>query len=61
MDDPVRLPSSGTIVDRNTIEKHLHSDPIDPFNRSKLTKEMLIPLPELKRDIEEYKRSKENK
>jgi len=58
MEDPVKLPSSGTIVDRTCIETHLQSDPMDPFNRSKLTKDMLIPLPELKQRIEEYKLKK---
>jgi ubiquitin conjugation factor E4 B len=61
MEDPVQLPSSQQVVDRNTIEKHLHSDPTDPFNRSKLTKDMLIPLPELRMEIEEYKKSKQKK
>jgi len=37
------------------IETHLLSDPTDPFNRSKLNKEMLIECPELKAKIEEYK------
>ena len=43
MSDPVLLPSSKMIVDRVTIMKHLLSDETDPFNRSKLTKDMLIP------------------
>ena len=59
MENPVKLPSSQQIVDRNTIETHLHSDPTDPFNRSKLTKDMLIPLLDLKQEIEEYKKSKQ--
>jgi ubiquitin conjugation factor E4 B len=61
MEDPVKLPSSNIIVDRNTIDKHLLSDPTDPFNRSKLSKEMLIPCDELKSKINEYKKAKENK
>ena len=43
MKDPVLLPSSKIVVDRVTIIKHLLSDETDPFNRSKLTKDMLIP------------------
>jgi hypothetical protein len=43
MKDPVLLPSSNMILDRVTIMKHLLSDETDPFNRSKLTKDMLIP------------------
>jgi len=58
MDDPVLLPSSKMIVDRNTIETHLLSDPTDPFNRSKLTNDMLIPQADLKIKIFEYKNSK---
>jgi ubiquitin conjugation factor E4 B len=65
MTDPVELPKSHVIVDRKTIETHLLSDPTDPFNRSPLTKEMLIPCPELKAKIQEYinkkKKEKSNK
>jgi ubiquitin conjugation factor E4 B len=62
MTDPVKLPKSNVIVDRKTIETHLLSDPTDPFNRSPLTKEMLIPCPELKAKIDEYiKKKKEEK
>jgi len=43
MTDPVVLPTSGNIVDRSTIETHLLSDTIDPFNRKPLTKEMIQP------------------
>lgn len=60
MDDPVRLPSSNNVLDRNTIEKHLLSDPTDPFNRTKLTKEMLIPCDDLREKIEDYKKRKMN-
>ena len=54
MTDPVKLPKSQVILDRKTIETHLLSDQTDPFNRSPLTKEMLIPCPELKAKIQEY-------
>ena len=54
MTDPVKLPKSNVIVDRKTIETHLLSDQTDPFNRSPLTKDMLIPCPELKKKIEAY-------
>ena len=43
MKDPVKLPDSNMILDRVTINKSLLADPIDPFNRKPLTKEMLIP------------------
>ena len=42
MKDPVKLPS-GTTIDRDTIVQHLLSDETDPFNRSKLTVDMLVP------------------
>ena len=64
MTDPVKLPQSNVILDRKTIETHLLSDPTDPFNRSPLTKEMLIPCPELKARIQEYinkKKEEKNK
>ena len=58
MTDPVKLPKSQVIVDRKTIETHLLSDQTDPFNRSPLTKDMLIPCPELKAKIDEYIKKK---
>lgn len=54
MKDPVILPSSKTTVDRSTIQRHLLSDQTDPFNRSLLTPDMLIPNTELKAQIESY-------
>lgn len=58
MVDPVKLPSSGTIVDRSTILTHLANSNTDPFNRSPLTAAALIPLPELKAKIENWMKSK---
>jgi ubiquitin conjugation factor E4 B len=58
MTDPVKLPKSNVIVDRTTIEKHLLSDPTDPFNRTPLNKDMLIPCTELKAQIDEYIKKK---
>lgn len=56
MEEPVILPSSGQIVDRSSIVRHLLSDSTgiycytygiligaDPFNRSKLTIDMVKP------------------
>jgi len=43
MEDPVILPTSGQTVDRATITRHLLSDSTDPFNRQKLTSDMLKP------------------
>ena len=55
MDDPVRLPTSGHIVDRSVILQHLLNDKHDPFSRQPLTEEMLEPQPELKAKIEAWK------
>ncbi|KAF5207571.1 Ubiquitin conjugation factor e4 [Thalictrum thalictroides] len=57
MKDPVTLPSSKITIDRPVIQRHLLSDSSDPFNRSHLTQEMLIPNDELKARIEEFVRS----
>ncbi|KAG6550550.1 hypothetical protein Mapa_007919 [Marchantia paleacea] len=54
MRDPVILPSSKTTLDRSTIQRHLLSDQTDPFNRSLLTADMLIPHTELKAKIEAF-------
>merc|ERR1711993_181303 len=43
MEDPVLLPTSGKIMDRKHITRHLLSTPNDPFNRQPLTEEMLKP------------------
>jgi len=58
MEDPVMLPSSNQILDRNTIETILLSEALDPFNRAKLTKEELIECVDLRKKIEEYKLKK---
>ncbi|XP_078436752.1 U-box domain-containing protein [Wolffia australiana] len=54
MKDPVILPSSKVSVDRAVIQRHLLSDSSDPFNRSHLTQDMLIPDTELKGKIVEF-------
>ncbi|KAK9054028.1 hypothetical protein SSX86_025104 [Deinandra increscens subsp. villosa] len=61
MKDPVILPSSRIIVDRPVIQRHLLSDATDPFNRSHLTPDMLIPDTELKQKIEEFVKSQQRK
>ena len=43
MYDPVMLPNSHTILDRSNIERALLEKPVDPFDRTPLTKEQLIP------------------
>lgn len=61
MRDPVILPSSKTTIDLPVIQRHLLSHSSDPFNRSHLTADMLIPNTELKARIEEYIRSHQPK
>ncbi|EFC48330.1 ubiquitin-protein ligase [Naegleria gruberi] len=58
MEDPVLLPVSKIYIDRATIERHLLNDPKDPFNRSPLSVDMLVPAPEFKKQIMEWKASK---
>lgn len=58
MVDPVLLPSSKIIVDRSTIARHLLSDQTDPFNRSPLSMEDLIPEENLKRQIQCFLRER---
>lgn len=41
MKDPVLLTTSGHVVDRDIITRHLLTDQKDPFNRQDLTIEML--------------------
>lgn len=54
MRDPVRLPTSGQVMDRSVIKRHLLTDQNDPFNRKALTEDMLEPATELKAQIEAY-------
>ncbi|KAJ1724604.1 Ubiquitin conjugation factor E4 [Coemansia erecta] len=53
--EPVRLPTSGSVMDLAVIKGQLLSDPRDPFNRAKLTVDMLEPMPELKKEISEWR------
>ncbi|KAI9048700.1 hypothetical protein LZ554_007531 [Drepanopeziza brunnea f. sp. 'monogermtubi'] len=55
MTDPVQLPMSKMILDRSTISSHLLSDPNDPFNRAPLKIEDVIPMPDLKARITEWR------
>ncbi|KAF2491056.1 ubiquitin conjugation factor E4 [Lophium mytilinum] len=58
MEDPVILPTSKVTIDRSTIQSHLLSDPNDPFNRSPLKIEDVIPNEELKAQINAWKTQK---
>ncbi|KZM20704.1 ubiquitin-ubiquitin ligase [Ascochyta rabiei] len=55
MEDPVILPTSKNTVDRSTIQSHLLSDPHDPFNRSPLKIEDVIPNDALRKEILTWK------
>jgi ubiquitin conjugation factor E4 B len=55
MEDPVTLPISKQVVDRSTIQSHLLSDPHDPFNRTPLKIEDVIPNDKLKGEIATWK------
>ncbi|KAH7084790.1 ubiquitin elongating factor core-domain-containing protein [Paraphoma chrysanthemicola] len=55
MEDPVTLPISKQIVDRSTIQSHLLSDPHDPFNRTPLKIEDVIPNDALREEIQNWK------
>ncbi|THD19635.1 Ubiquitin conjugation factor E4 B [Fasciola hepatica] len=61
MEDPVMLPQSQAIVDRSTIMQHLLNQETDPFNRLPLREVELIPLPDLKKRISEWKADREAK
>ncbi|KAK9881497.1 hypothetical protein WA026_016380 [Henosepilachna vigintioctopunctata] len=54
MTDPVILPSSKQVVDRTTIARHLLSDQSDPFNRSPLSMDQIIPHKELADEIKQW-------
>ncbi|CAO1622459.1 unnamed protein product [Parajaminaea phylloscopi] len=54
MRNPVRLPTSGAVVDMSTIKSHLLSDASDPFNRSPLKLEDVKPADELRQEIEAW-------
>ncbi|KAF1849592.1 ubiquitin fusion degradation protein-like protein UfdB [Cucurbitaria berberidis CBS 394.84] len=55
MEDPVTLPISKIVVDRSTIQSHLLSDPHDPFNRTPLTIDDVIPNTQLQEEIQSWK------
>ncbi|CAG2108572.1 unnamed protein product [Medioppia subpectinata] len=55
MEDPVILPTSGHIMDRSIIARHLLNSSTDPFNRQHLTEDMLTPATELKDEIQKWK------
>jgi len=61
MADPVRLPTSGYILDRISITRHLLNDSSDPYTRAPLTIDQVITDVEMKLKIDQYLQSKKNK
>lgn len=61
MVDPVLLPSSGKVMDRATITRHLLNSSTDPFNRQPLNEDMLKSDVELRERITAWKRDKREK
>lgn len=53
MRDPVTLPS-GVDIDRATIKRHLLNGDYDPFNRSPLTMDQVVPNVELKKKVDAW-------
>jgi len=58
MENPVILPTSKISIDLATIKSHLLSDPTDPFNRSPLKIEDVVPDDNLKAEIAAFRRAK---
>lgn len=54
MRNPVRLPTSGNVMDRAVISRILLSDKVDPFNRELLTEDMLVEDVDLKNRIDSF-------
>jgi len=54
MIDPVLLPTSGTIMDRKVIERHIMSNDDDPFCRAPLRVQDLQPQNELREEIHTF-------
>ncbi|KAL9970123.1 hypothetical protein ACROYT_G022450 [Oculina patagonica] len=61
MHDPVILPTSGKIMDRAVITRHLLNSDTDPFNRQPLTTDMLKPATELVTQIKEWLEARKTK
>jgi len=54
MRDPVRLPTNQMVMDRTEISKQLLNKSQCPFTKKPLKAEELIPVPDLKQEIEEW-------
>ncbi|KAI3383698.1 hypothetical protein SNEBB_004941 [Seison nebaliae] len=58
---PVKLPTSGKIMDRSVIVRHLLNVNQDPFNRQELNEDMLEPMNDLQREIQNWLKQKRQK
>jgi len=56
MRNPVKLPTSGKIVDHSSIERHLMNEETDPFTRQPLNIDDVEEMTDLKKSIEEWLR-----
>lgn len=54
MRDPVMLPASGKIVDRKTITRVLATNPFDPYTKTPLSVDDLVPQPLLKSKLDRF-------
>jgi len=54
MKEPVRLPTSDTVMEKSVIKQILLNDEHDPFNRAPLKFSEVQDLPELKKKIEDW-------
>jgi hypothetical protein len=61
MRNPVKLPNSGQVVDKSSILIHLSQHDDDPFTRTKLSRDELIVLTDLKQEIMDFISKKEYK
>ena len=56
MSDPVKLPS-GKVMDRSVLTRILLDSAIDPFSRQPLSQENVEECPELRAEIENWKKA----
>lgn len=60
MNDPVMLRDSRKVLDRSVAVACVLRGGMDPFSGSKLTSDCLIPMPELKQEINDFKKRQAN-
>eukprot|EP00929_Paragymnodinium_shiwhaense_P057796 TRINITY_DN28947_c0_g1_i1.p1 TRINITY_DN28947_c0_g1~~TRINITY_DN28947_c0_g1_i1.p1 ORF type:complete len:1038 (+),score=296.89 TRINITY_DN28947_c0_g1_i1:65-3178(+) len=58
MADPVQFPQSKKVVDRCNAERQIFGTDKDPYANTHVTKEMLVPLPDLKAEIHKFAKDK---